>query len=51
MKTIGKWKNLLIFGDNFQVLKTLYENKDELIKDKIKGKVKYHKAQQHDTTF
>lgn len=34
------WQNLLIFGDNFQVLKTLYENKDEMIKDKIKGKVR-----------
>ncbi|WP_425803139.1 site-specific DNA-methyltransferase [Desulfitobacterium sp. Sab5] len=34
------WKNLLIFGDNFQSLKTIYENMDPLIKDKIKGKVK-----------
>lgn len=34
------WQNLLIFGDNFQVLKTFYENKDEMIKDKVKGKVK-----------
>lgn len=34
------WKNLLIFGDNLQFLKTIYENKDELIKDKVKGKVK-----------
>ena len=34
------WKNLLIFGDNFQSLKTIYENKDPLIKDKVKGKVK-----------
>ncbi|KPU44468.1 modification methylase MboII [Oxobacter pfennigii] len=40
VKDEGDWKNLLIFGDNFQVLKTLYENKDELIKNKIKGKVK-----------
>ncbi len=35
-----KWKNLLICGDNYQALKTMYENKDELIKDKVKGKVK-----------
>lgn len=34
------WKNLLVFGDNYQFLKTLYENKDSLIKDKVKGKVK-----------
>lgn len=36
----NEWNNLLIFGDNFQILKTMYENKDELIKDKVKGKVK-----------
>lgn len=34
------WKNMIVFGDNLQFLKTIYENKDELIKDKIKGKVK-----------
>ena len=34
------WKNLLVFGDNLQLLKTIYENKDPLIKDKVKGKVK-----------
>ena len=34
------WKNLLVFGDNLQFLKTIYENKDPLIKDKVKGKVK-----------
>ena len=34
------WHNLLIFGDNLQILKTFYENKDPLVKDKIKGKVK-----------
>lgn len=34
------WKNLVIFGDNLQFLKTIYENKDPLIKDKVKGKVK-----------
>ena len=44
-KTFGKesvdgWQNLLMFGDNFQVLKTMADNKDELIRNKIKGKVK-----------
>jgi site-specific DNA-methyltransferase (adenine-specific)/adenine-specific DNA-methyltransferase len=34
------WKNIIAFGDNLQLLKTIYENKDPLIKDKIKGKVK-----------
>lgn len=34
-----EWRNLLICGDNYQALKTIYENKDELIKDKVKGKV------------
>lgn len=38
--TNGDWNNLLIYGDNFQALKTIYENRDELIKDKVKGKVK-----------
>ncbi len=34
------WHNLLVFGDNLQILKTFYENKDPLIKNKVKGKVK-----------
>jgi len=34
------WKNMIIFGDNLQFLKIVYENKDPLIKDKVKGKVK-----------
>jgi adenine-specific DNA-methyltransferase len=34
------WKNIVAFGDNLQFLKTIYENKDPLIKDKVKGKVK-----------
>lgn len=34
------WKNMIVFGDNLQFLKTVYENKDPHIKDKIKGKVK-----------
>lgn len=34
------WKNMILFGDNLQFLKTIYENKDPLIKDKVKGKVK-----------
>lgn len=35
-----EWKNLLICGDNYQALKTIYENRDELIRDEVKGKVK-----------
>ena len=34
------WHNLLVFGDNLQILKTFYKNEDFLIKNKIKGKVK-----------
>ena len=34
------WKNMIVFGDNLQFLKTINENKDTLIKDKVKGKVK-----------
>jgi len=34
------WHNLLVFGDNLQVLKTFYRNEDPLIKGKVKGKVR-----------
>lgn len=34
------WHNLFVFGDNLQILKTFNENKDPLVKNKIKGKVK-----------
>ena len=34
------WRNMIVFGDNLQFLKTVCENKDPLIKDKVKGKVK-----------
>ena len=34
------WKNMIVFGDNLQFLKTIYENKDSLVKNKVKGKVK-----------
>jgi site-specific DNA-methyltransferase (adenine-specific)/adenine-specific DNA-methyltransferase len=34
------WHNLLVFGDNLQILKTFNENKDPLVKNKIKGNVK-----------
>lgn len=34
------WRNMIIFGDNLQFLKTVYENKDPLIKNKVKNKVK-----------
>lgn len=35
-----EWKNMIVYGDNLQFLKTINENKDPLIKNKIKGKVK-----------
>jgi site-specific DNA-methyltransferase (adenine-specific)/adenine-specific DNA-methyltransferase len=31
---------MIVFGDNLQFLKTCYANKDELIRNKVKGKVK-----------
>jgi len=34
------WKNMIVFGDNLQFLKTILKDEDPLIKDKIKGKVK-----------
>jgi DNA modification methylase len=34
------WKNIIAFGDNLQFLKTIYENKDPIIKNKVKGKIK-----------
>ncbi len=34
------WRNLLVFGDNLQFLKTVYQNTDPLIKNQVKGKVK-----------
>jgi len=34
------WRNLIVFGDNLHFLKTCYADKDELIKGKVKGKVK-----------
>lgn len=34
------WRNLLIFGDNLQILKTIYYDRDPLISGKIKGRVK-----------
>lgn len=34
------WRNIIAFGDNLQLLKTIYEDKDPLIKDKVKGKIK-----------
>ncbi|MCK0192466.1 site-specific DNA-methyltransferase [Arenibacter sp. F20364] len=36
----GGWKNMIVFGDNLQFLKTIYKNEDPLIKDRVKGKVK-----------
>ena len=34
------WKNMIVFGDNLQFLKTVYKNDDPIIKDKVKGKIK-----------
>jgi len=34
------WRNMIVFGDNLQFLKTIYKNEDPLIKDKVKGKIK-----------
>ncbi len=34
------WKNIICFGDNLQLLKTINENQDPIIKNKVKGKVK-----------
>lgn len=34
------WRNMIVFGDNLQFLKTINENKDPIIKNKVKGKVK-----------
>ncbi len=38
--SLNDWKNLLIFGDNLQVLKTIYYDRDPIIANKIKGKIK-----------
>ena len=34
------WKNMIVFGDNLQFLKTINKNEDPIIKNKVKGKVK-----------
>jgi len=34
------WRNMIVFGDNLQFLKTIYKNEDPLIKDRVKGRVK-----------
>jgi site-specific DNA-methyltransferase (adenine-specific)/adenine-specific DNA-methyltransferase len=34
------WRNMIVFGDNLQFLKTIFKNEDTLIKNKIKGEVK-----------
>ena len=34
------WRNMIVFGDNLQFLKTIYKNEDPVIKDAVKGKVK-----------
>lgn len=40
IKSENNWKNMIVYGDNLQFLKTINENKDPTVKDKIKGKVK-----------
>lgn len=35
------WSNLLVFGDNLQILKTFYKDEDPLVKGKVRGKVKF----------
>lgn len=34
------WRNMIVFGDNLQFLKTIYKNEDPIIKGNVKGKVK-----------
>ena len=34
------WRNMIVFGDNLQFLKTIHKNEDPVIKDTVKGKVK-----------
>lgn len=34
------WKNMIVFGDNLQFLKTIYKNEDPIIRDRVKGKIK-----------
>ncbi len=36
----SNWRNLIVQGDNLQFLKTCYLNRDPIIKDKVKGRVK-----------
>ena len=34
------WRNLIVFGDNLQFLKTINKNEDPIIKDRVKGQIK-----------
>ena len=34
------WRNMIVFGDNLQFLKTIYEDKDPVVAGRVKGKVK-----------
>lgn len=34
------WRNMIVVGDNLQFLKTIYEDKDTIIKGKVKKKIK-----------
>lgn len=37
---VDGWRNMIVFGDNLQFLKTIYRNEDPVIRDKLKNKVK-----------
>lgn len=34
------WRNMIVFGDNLQFLKTIYKNEDPIIKNQVKKKIK-----------
>ena len=34
------WRNMIVFGDNLQFLKTIYDDKDPIIKGRLNKKVK-----------
>lgn len=34
------WRNMIVFGDNLQFLKTIYDDKDDIIKGRLNKKVK-----------
>lgn len=34
------WRNMIVFGDNLHFLKTCYANNDEMVKGRVRGKLK-----------